>query len=76
MEQAKIEYDKPFQYEDELKEKLHRQFELNTQLDLENKIDAEENKEEELSKVADGGKSEYTTGNNQSFPSDGRSDKR
>ena len=45
MEQAKIEYDKPFQYEEELKEKLHRQFELNTQLDLENKIDAEENKE-------------------------------
>lgn len=76
MEQAKIEYDKPFQYEEELKEKLHRQFELNTQLDLENKIDAEENKEVELSKVADGGKSEYTTENNQSFPNDGRSDKR
>ena len=37
MEQAKAEYEKPFQYEAELKEKLVRQFELNTKLDLENK---------------------------------------
>ena len=37
MEQAKAEYEKPFQYEAELKEKLARQFELNTKLDLENK---------------------------------------
>lgn len=36
MEQAKIEYDKPFQYEQEFKDKLQRQFELNTMLDLEN----------------------------------------
>ena len=42
MEQAKAEYEKPFQHEAELKEKLHRQFELNTQLDLENKpVEAE-----------------------------------
>ena len=36
MEQAKLEYEKPFQYEQELKEKTARQFELNTLLDLEN----------------------------------------
>jgi hypothetical protein len=33
---SKAEYEKPFAYEDELKEKLARQFELNAQLDLEN----------------------------------------
>lgn len=36
MEASKIEYEKPFQYEQELAEKLSRQFELNAQLDLEN----------------------------------------
>ena len=36
MEASKIEYEKPFQYEQELAEKLARQFELNAQLDLEN----------------------------------------
>lgn len=36
MEQSKQEYEKPFTYESELKEKLARQFELNAQLDLEN----------------------------------------
>ena len=36
MEQAKLEYEKPFQYEEELKTKLARQFELNNLLDLEN----------------------------------------
>ena len=47
MEQAKLEYEKPFPYETELKEKLTRQFELNTQLDLENrKIPDEQQKEE------------------------------
>lgn len=50
MEQAKVEYEKPFQHEAELKEKLHRQFELNTQLDLENKpveAEKEQNVQEE-----------------------------
>ncbi len=36
MEQSKQEYEKPFVYDKELKEKLARQFELNAQLDLEN----------------------------------------
>ncbi|WP_420808475.1 helicase-related protein [Clostridium manihotivorum] len=37
LEQSKIEYAKPFQYEEELKTKLARQFELNTMLDLNKK---------------------------------------
>lgn len=76
MEQAKVEYEKPFQYEQELKDKLHRQFELNTQLDLENKISAEESKDEEIGKVADGGKGEYSAESKLPNPNDGRSDKR
>ena len=36
MESSKSEYEKPFQYEAELKEKLSRQYELNAELDLEN----------------------------------------
>lgn len=40
LQQSKIEYEKPFQYEDELKIKLARQFELNTLLDM-NKKDEE-----------------------------------
>jgi len=35
-EQAKADYEKPFAHEQELKEKLKRQYELNTLLDLEN----------------------------------------
>lgn len=42
MEQAKIEYEKPFQYEEELKTKLARQFELNNLLDMENPKPPEE----------------------------------
>ena len=37
MEQAEAEYEKPFQYEEELKTKLARQFELNALLDMENR---------------------------------------
>lgn len=37
MEQSKMEYGKPFQYEEELKTKLARQFELNNLLDMENR---------------------------------------
>lgn len=40
MEQSKKEFEKPFQYEEELKSKIARQFELNTLLDL-NKKDEE-----------------------------------
>ena len=36
MEASKAEYEKPFAYEEELKAKIARQYELNTQLDLEN----------------------------------------
>ena len=34
MENAKIEYEKEFQYEDLLKEKLKRQTEINNQLEI------------------------------------------
>ena len=36
MEQSKQEYEKPFSYETEFKEKLARQFALNAELDIEN----------------------------------------
>ena len=36
LDASKSEYEKPFAYETELKEKLARQYELNAQLDLEN----------------------------------------
>ena len=36
LEASKSEYEKPFAYEEELKEKVARQYELNAQLDLEN----------------------------------------
>ena len=52
MEQAKSEYEKPFAYEEELKSKTARQFELNTQLDLENKSITEKNGQE-ISQVAE-----------------------
>ena len=42
MEQAKADYEKPFQYEEELKTKLARQFELNSLLDMENRKSPEE----------------------------------
>lgn len=42
MEQAKAEYEKPFQYEEELKTKQARQFELNALLDMENRKASEE----------------------------------
>lgn len=42
MEQAKAEYGKSFQYEEELKTKLARQFELNNLLDMENRKSPEE----------------------------------
>lgn len=53
MEQAKLEYDKPFQYEEELKTKLARQFELNNLLDMENQTPKEEEQEPEISHVAE-----------------------
>lgn len=49
MEQAEAEYEKPFQYEEELKTKLARQFELNALLDMENRKspEAAQSQEEE-----------------------------
>ena len=34
MERAKEDYEKPFQYEEELKQKLARQYQINAELDL------------------------------------------
>ena len=69
MEQAKIEYEKPFQYENELKEKMARQFELNTQLDLENNTISEEQAREE-------GDIGHVAENGNDYPSKERNDTR
>lgn len=50
LESSKIEYEKPFVYEEELKEKLKRQAELNSMLDLEKNI-GEEIKETEKEEI-------------------------
>ena len=50
LESSKIEYEKPFVYEEELKEKLKRQTELNSMLDLEKNI-GEEIKETEKEEI-------------------------
>ena len=51
LDASKSEYEKPFAYDTELKEKLARQYELNTQLDLENgkveDVDLNSKKEEQ-----------------------------
>lgn len=52
MEQAKLEYEKPFQYGEELKTKLARQFELNNLLDLENNAPDKEVQEPETDRAA------------------------
>ena len=51
MKQAKAEYDKPFQYEEELKTKQARQFELNNLLDMENRKSPEEAQNPEEQKM-------------------------
>ena len=50
LESSKIEYEKPFVYAEELKEKLKRQAELNAMLDLEKNI-GEEIKETEKEEI-------------------------
>ncbi|MFV0527609.1 MAG: hypothetical protein ACK5MN_02655 [Lachnospiraceae bacterium] len=54
MKNAKIEYEKEFQYEDLLKEMLQRQTEINTQLELkeEKEVIYEEIEEADISKQA------------------------
>ena len=47
MAQAEADYKKPFPYEEELKTKLARQFELDNLLDMENRKSPEENPEEQ-----------------------------
>ena len=60
MESSKSEYEKPFEHEEELRNKLKRQNEINVELDLENKgtVDADiakndDEKDEERSSVAE-----------------------
>ena len=48
LESSKIEYEKPFVYAEELKEKLKRQAELNSMLDLEKNIGDEITEKEEI----------------------------
>lgn len=63
MEQAKADYDKPFQYEEELKTKLARQFELNTMLDMENQTpETEERSPEQNEQVPHVAESSYGYG--------------
>ena len=63
MEASKIEYEKPFAYEEELQEKLARQCELNAQLDLENakSVDADLSGLEEEEKAETMGVAERDT---------------
>ena len=60
MEQAKEDYEKPFEYEEELKKKLARQYEINAALDLDREdnretLSQEEERGERDSKVAEKG---------------------
>lgn len=62
MEQAKADYEKPFEYEEELKQKLARQYEINAELDLDRDKGSEDMQEEKTeSKVAERD-STYQTG--------------
>lgn len=50
MERAKEDYEKPFQYEEELKQKLARQYEINAELDLDREsLSIEQSREEDRS---------------------------
>lgn len=66
MEQSETEYNKPFQYENELKEKLARQSELDAMLDLGNNIESMEDTKQEILQEErheiqeDNGNREYT----------------
>lgn len=53
MERAKEDYEKPFQYEEELKQKLARQYQINAELDLDREsLSAEQSQDEERSEDA------------------------
>ncbi|RKI38487.1 hypothetical protein D7V86_19600 [bacterium D16-51] len=53
MERAKEDYETPFQYEEELKQKLARQYQINAKLDLDREsISAEQSQDEERSEDA------------------------
>lgn len=47
MERAKEDYEKPFQYEGELKQKLARQYQINAELDLDRESRSIEQSREE-----------------------------
>lgn len=56
MEAARRDYEKPFEYAEELEQKLKRQLELNTELDLENKkVEDVDLSEKKADKVAEPG---------------------
>ena len=66
MEASKTEYEKPFAYEEELKVKIARQYELNAQLDLENgkveDVDLATSEDKEIASHVAEEKSPYHTG--------------
>ena len=68
MEASKAEYEKPFAYEEELKSKIARQYELNAQLDLENgkveDVDLAASEDKDVAANVAEEKSPYRTGGN------------
>ena len=68
MEASKAEYEKPFAYEEELKSKIARQYELNAQLDLENgkveDVDLAASEDKEITTNVAEEKGPYRTGGN------------
>lgn len=66
MEASKAEYEKPFAYEEELKSKSARQYELNAQLDLENgkveDVDLAASEDKDIAQNVAEEKSPYRTG--------------
>ena len=66
MEASKAEYEKPFAYEEELKSKIARQYELNAQLDLENgkveDVDLAASEDKDIAQNVAEEKSPYRTG--------------
>ena len=68
MEASKAEYEKPFAYEEELKAKIARQYELNAQLDLENgkveDVDLAASEDKDIARNVAEEKGPYRTGGN------------
>ena len=68
MEASKAEYEKPFAYEEELKSKIARQYELDAQLDLENgkveDVDLAASEDKDIARNVAEEKGPYRTGGN------------